>query len=94
MHFIDWAIVAGLLLFLIYLANKTRRYTNSVVNFLAAGRCAGRYIIAVAEGVAGWGAISAVASFEMYYHSGFSIQWWYFMMIVTYIIVSMSGWVI
>ena len=58
MAFLDWVIVIGFLVFLVYLANKTRHYTNSVVNFLAAGRCAGRYVIAIAEGIAGWGAFS------------------------------------
>ncbi len=90
---IDWVIVFGLLIFLIISAARARRYANSVVNFLAAGRCAGRYVIAVAEGVAGWGAISAVAAFEMYYHSGFSIQWWFFITLVAYLVLSMSGWV-
>ena len=93
LSWIDWTIVFGLLGFLMILAAYARKYTNSVVNFLAAGRCAGRYVIAVAEGISGWGAISAVAAFEMYYHSGFSIQWWYFITLMAYIIMSMSGWI-
>ena len=92
MGLVDWAIVLGLLIFLIVLTAYTRKYAGSVVNFLAAGRCAGRYIIAVAEGVAGWGAISAVAAFEMYYKAGFSIRWWYLLIVVCLMIVSMSGW--
>ena len=92
LEFADWAIVLGLLVFLIVMAGYTRRYSRSVVNFLAAGRCAGRYLIAVAEGVAGWGAISAVAAFEMYYKAGFSIQWWFFITLMAYIVISMSGW--
>ena len=91
MQFIDWAIVFGLLAFLIIIAQYTRKYAGSVVNFLAAGRCAGRYLIAVAEGVAGFGAAGAVAGFEMYYKAGFSIQWWYFLTLMAYIIISMSG---
>ena len=91
MQLIDWAIVFGLLAFLIIIALYTRKYAGSVVNFLAAGRCAGRYLIAVAEGVAGFGAAGAVAGFEMYYKAGFSIQWWYFLTLMTYIVISMSG---
>jgi len=91
---VDWAIVFGLLTFLIIMVQRTRKYSGSVANFLAAGRCAGRYLIAVAEGVAGWGAISAVAAFEMYYRAGFSIRWWYFLILVAYIVVSMSGWLV
>ena len=75
----DWVIVFGLLIFLMVVAGYTRKYAGSVANFLAAGRCASRYLIAVAEGTAGFAAISAIANFEMYYAAGFSIQWWYFL---------------
>jgi len=67
MSLIDWIIVIGFLVFVVAMGYRTKKYSGSVANFLAAGRCAGRYLIAVAGGVAGWGAISAVAAFELYY---------------------------
>ncbi|OHB57128.1 MAG: hypothetical protein A2Y12_13595 [Planctomycetes bacterium GWF2_42_9] len=94
MSFLDLAIVIGFLIFVIAMGYRTKKYAGNVANFLAAGRCAGRYLIAVAGGVAGWGAISAVAAFEMYYRGGFSIQWWFLLMMVANLIASLSGWII
>jgi len=94
MSFIDWGIVIVFLVFVVAMGYRTKKYAGDVANFLAAGRCAGRYLIAVAGGVAGWGAISAVAAFEMYYRGGFSIQWWFLLLMVANLIASISGWVI
>ena len=44
MHFIDWAILVGLLALMVWAAYQTKKYTRSVADFLAANRCAGRYI--------------------------------------------------
>ena len=70
MHAIDWLIVFGLLMFIVGLAFYTRKYTQSVADFLAANRCAGRYVLCISDGIAGVGAISIVACFEMYYAAG------------------------
>ena len=94
MSLIDWTIVCGLLVILFIAAQRTRAYCYSIVNFLAAGRCAGRYLIAVAGGVSGWGALSAVAAFELYYAGGLSIQWWSLLVLVTYFLLSMAGWLL
>jgi len=91
---IDWVIVICFIFVLLVMGYRTRKYGGSVVNFLAAGRCAGRYLIAVAGGMAGWGAISAVAAFEMYYKAGFSIQWWFFLIFIANLIASISGWMV
>jgi len=63
MHAIDWLIVIGVLSLVIWAAVSTKKYTKSVADFLAANRCAGRYLICVSEGMAGLGAISVVAFF-------------------------------
>ena len=49
----------------------TRRYVRSVADFLVANRCAGRYLLAVAGNMAGLGAISILAWYEMFYEGGF-----------------------
>ena len=62
LHVIDWAIVIVIIGFMTGFAVVSRLYTKSVADFLAANRCAGRYLLTVAEGAAGLGAISIVAS--------------------------------
>ena len=59
---------------IVALAVTTKKYTQSVADFLAANRCAGRYLLCVASGIAGMGAISIVAKFEMYWRAGFTAE--------------------
>lgn len=94
MAIIDYVIIFTLLAILFIIAFLTRQYTKTVVNFLAAGRCAGRYLLTVSEGVAGMGAISIVAGFEMYYNAGFAAVWWQFMIVTATTIVMLSGWIV
>ena len=94
MHVLDWSIVAGLLVLLVFAAFYTRRYNRSVADFLVANRCAGRYLICVSHGIAGIGAISIVAMFQMYYNAGFTAAWWQLIQIVVVVVIAMSGWVI
>jgi len=91
---IDWCIVASLPLLLVVVAFIVRRYTHSVADFLAANRCAGRYLISVSASAAGMGALSFIGFFEAYYQAGFSAAWWQLIMAVQVAIVSISGWVI
>jgi|GEM_PF-5466656 len=42
---IDWSITLGLLAFIFLAAYNTRKETRSVADFLAANRCAGKYIL-------------------------------------------------
>jgi SSS family solute:Na+ symporter len=94
MQWLDWAIVCALLTFIVSCAFYTKRYTQSVADFLAANRCAGRYLLSISEGIAGLGAISVVAWFEMYYEAGFTATWWELMMAPIGLIMALSGWVI
>ena len=94
LHWIDWSIVCGLLVFVTALAIYVKRYTKSVADFLSANRCAGRYLLSTAEGIASWGAISMVAVWGMYYKGGFSINWWMMMSLPVSIILGTTGFVI
>ena len=76
MHLIDWTIVICLFVFFATMAYRTKKYTNSVSNFLAANRCAGRYLLTMSMGMSGLGAISIVAIFEKFYTAGFAASWW------------------
>jgi len=93
MHWIDWLILGAMTLFICVTAYTTRKYTRSVADFLAANRCAGKYVLGVADGIAGLGAVSIVALFEMHYKAGFSALWWGTMMLPFSVVVALSGWV-
>ncbi len=65
MHFIDWTIVAATLALVVGVALYTRRFVKSVADFLAAGRCAGRYLLANARGESDSGLANTMSKFEM-----------------------------
>ena len=93
MHWVDWGIVFALLAFIVGAAIYTNRYTRSVADFLAANRSAGRYLLCISSGIAGLGAVSVVAMFEMYYAAGFTATWWGLMMAPVGLLMALSGWV-
>ena len=76
LHWIDWAVVASVIVFFTVLATATRKYTQSTSDFLAANRLAGRYLLTLAEGIAGLGAVSVIARFQLVYKAGFAPNWW------------------
>ena len=75
-------------------AISTKKYTRSVSDFLAANRCAGRYLLCVATGTSSIGAISIVAMFEVYYETGFTALWWIMMTSSVGLFIALSGWVL
>ncbi|XHR29807.1 MAG: sodium:solute symporter [Chthoniobacteraceae bacterium] len=94
MHWLDWLLVSLLMFAVIWIAIYTRRYMNSVADFLSGGRVAGRYLLAVAKGEMGAGAVSFVATFEVLKNSGFTLNWWNWINIPVTLIVAISGFVI
>jgi SSS family solute:Na+ symporter len=94
MHLIDWAIVACLIALMAILGYRTKKLTQSVADFLAANRTAGRYLVCIAGNMSGLGAISIVACFEMYYDAGFSPAWWDAVIVPAAIILAMTGFVV
>ena len=94
MHWIDWLIVAVPLLVVIIIGYRTQKYVHGVSDFLAAGRVAGRYVVAVSNGEAAMGLISLVALFEMYYKCGFAISFWSQISIPISIFLALSGYCI
>ena len=93
MHWIDWAILGGLVSFVCIIAFITQKYTQSVADYLAGNRCAGKYLLGVADGIAGLGAVSIVARFELHYKAGFTGSWWDTMLLPIGLIVAITGWV-
>jgi SSS family solute:Na+ symporter len=94
LHFIDWCIVAALLIGITVLALYTNRYLKSVADFLVANRAAGRYMLAIAGGASAFATIGAIASFEVYYKAGFPPIWWGMMHIPVSLIIVMTGWAV
>ncbi|MDR1282156.1 MAG: sodium:solute symporter [Opitutaceae bacterium] len=90
---LDWSIVAIAAFALAFIALRIRGYTRSVSDFLAANRCAGRYLLTLSEGIAAFGVTSIIANFEKFYQAGFAAYWWGMMLAPVAMIVAMSGWV-
>ena len=93
MHLIDWTIVVVSVVALTWFSLRTVRYMQGVTDFLSANRSAGRYMLTLAGGMTGFGAISAVGMFEQYADAGFPPIWWGWMMIPASVVVTLSGWV-
>jgi len=91
---LDWLIVAAMLALLLQGVRQSNRHSSSVADFLAAGRSAGRYLVGVASGIAGLGAITIVGNLEMNYIAGFAMSWWGMTSSVVILVVTLSGWVI
>ncbi|AHF91723.1 sodium:solute symporter [Opitutaceae bacterium TAV5] len=89
----DWSIVIAAAIALAGVALWIRRYTRSVSDFLAANRCAGRYLLTLSEGIAAFGVTSIIANFEKFYQAGFAAYWWGMMLAPIAMVVAMSGWV-
>tara|TARA_B100001250_G_C19806362_1_gene793491 strand:+ start:450 stop:2534 length:2085 start_codon:yes stop_codon:yes gene_type:complete len=90
---IDWTILALLIGFITAVALSTKQYMLSVADFLSANRCAGKYLLGVADGMSGLGAISIIAIFEMTYKAGFTASWWKLMLLPIGVIIASTGWV-
>ena len=91
---VDWAITIFFIAALIGILIYCRRYVKSAADFLAANRCAGRYLLTITSGMAGIGVISFVAKFEQTFVAGFSPIWWgSFLSAPIGIIIAVTGWV-
>jgi SSS family solute:Na+ symporter len=90
---IDWILVIVPLLMVIGLAAYTQRYVKGVADFVSAGRCAGRYLLANARGEAGSGVTNTISNFEMIMISGFIVGFWSKLTIPVALIVGITGFV-
>jgi Na+/proline symporter len=85
--YLGTAVVLGLVILVLLIgfitatAVSTKKYMRSVADFLSANRCAGKYLLGVADGVSGLGAVSIIAIFEMTYKAGFTASWWKLMLL-------------
>ena len=93
MTWIDWMVVAIPFLVVLGIGFITQYYTRGVDDFLAGGRGAGRYLLSICEGAAGLGLISIIGQMEMYYNSGYALDFWNQMVIFTGFVLALTGFI-
>ena len=76
MNTLDWIVLFLPILVVIYFACKAQKHVKGVADFLSAGRIAGRYVLCIASGEAGFGLISFAGLMEQYYNCGFAVSFW------------------
>ena len=91
MHWIDWCIAIIPLFFIIWMAFYCRKYIRGVVDYLAAGRVAGRYVICVGDVMAGLSVITLVALCESEYQCGMAMGLWSKVTIPLSIFMALTG---
>lgn len=92
---LSFVFIGILLSFVLYKTLESRKYSQSVADFLVANRSAGRYLLTICDGVIGWGAITIIMTWEIHYEAGFSFLWWDIMRVMVFgTILSLSGWCI
>jgi SSS family solute:Na+ symporter len=92
MTFWDWLLVWVPLVFVAALAAYTQRFNKSVADFIAAGRCAGRYLLTTARGTAG-SAVYTIGLFQITGKAGFTFAWWSLIPAPILLLVASTGFV-
>ena len=89
----DWLLPIVLVTALAVVGIRTRKYGQSVAGFLAANRCAGRYLIALADARASIGLITLAWFFQQNYDVGYTSVWWGLSEGPIMIFLALTGWV-
>jgi len=87
----DWLIVVIPVALILCAAVYSKKYVRGVVDYLAAGRVAGRYVIAVGDLTAGLSVITLVALVESKYQVGYALTFWEYMVIPVGSIMGLTG---
>ena len=87
----DYLIIIIPLIFVFAMAWRSRRYVKGVANYLAAGRVAGRYVIAVGDIQAGLSVITLVALVEAKYQTGYALGFWENIIAPVGIVIALTG---
>jgi SSS family solute:Na+ symporter len=72
----------------------TSRYLKSVADYMAGGRCAGRYMLCVARAEMSSGAVVFVFFFEIFNQAGFTYLWWTWMQVPIVLLITIFGFVV
>ncbi|WP_269522558.1 hypothetical protein [Coraliomargarita parva] len=91
MHLIDWIITIVPISIILFLAVYSKKYVRGVVDFLAAGRVAGRYVISAGDLTSGLSVITLVALVESKYQVGYALTFWEYLEVPVVIIMGLTG---
>ncbi len=91
---LDWTIFIGLFVLLTSMSFFLKRFAKGVAGFLVAGRNVGRYLGLETDSMAGLGAITILAMWQMNYKSGFVGQFWYLLTPIAATVVALTGFAI
>lgn len=91
MHWLDWCIAIIPLLLVLGIAVYAKRYVRGVVDFLAAGRVAGRYVISVGDMSAALSVVALVSLCERDYQCGIALGLWSKLTVPISIFLALTG---
>lgn len=91
MHWIDWLITIVPIAVIIWMAVYSRKYVRGVVDYLAAGRVAGRYVMATGDMVSALSVLTLVALVEQKYHVGYAVSFWDYLTIPVALVMGLTG---
>ncbi|MBO7741985.1 MAG: hypothetical protein J6S21_05470, partial [Victivallales bacterium] len=91
MSIIDWLVTLIPFSLILIMAVRSGRYVRGVADFLAAGRCAGRYVMCVGDLTAGLSVITLVAMVEANYQVGCALSFWNFFNVLAGIATTLTG---
>jgi Na+/proline symporter len=91
MHWIDWAIMLVPFTAVLAIAVYTRRYARDVVDYLAAGRVAGRYVICVGDVATALSVQVLVGNCESVYRAGSAMAFWNILTMPLGMFLSLAG---
>jgi len=90
-HWIDWIIVVVPTLFVLGIAIYCKKYIRGIADYLAAGRVAGRYVMAVGTMEASLSVITLVSLCEREYQAGLGLGLWNRLIFPITIFMSLTG---
>ncbi len=94
MSLVDWAICIVPFLGVLVCAMHSRKYVRGVVDYLAAGRVAGRYVLAIGDLQGALSVITLVALVEAYYQTGIGVSYWSALTVPVGMVLSLTGYVV
>ena len=91
MHWIDWLITIVPVAIVLWMAVYSRKYVRGVVDYLAAGRVAGRYVMCVGSLESSLGVVAIVATVEANYQTGYALGFWGAIMAPVGLLMALTG---
>jgi SSS family solute:Na+ symporter len=91
---LDWTIFVSLFILLTGMSFFLKKFAKGVAGFLVAGRNVGRYLGLESDSMAGLGAVTILAMWQMNYNSGFVGLLWYLLIPSVSALVALTGFAI